>query len=164
MTETILQILTWTIPSGGIGAAIAWVANRRMRRSRDAKEVHDTYKEMYNAVSEELLALQNQTLKNYEKTEELIQENVRTRRSLNRLSRAIEAIQLCPYRAKCPVRAELQDSSEGGGLDTTKPHGDEHGTSDGQRKRSDRKKADAVDSSRVVGEADDSGGQSANSS
>ena len=43
-------------------------------------------------------------------------ENARTRYALNRLTRAIEAIQLCPHRASCPVSGELrhdEDDQEG---------------------------------------------------
>lgn len=105
--ETILQILQWAIPSGGIGAAIAWIANRKTRQAKTAKEVHDTYKMMYDTVSAELVSLQKQIMSNYEKMEELKGENSRTRRALNRLSRAIEAIQVCPYSSSCPVRSEL---------------------------------------------------------
>lgn len=105
--ETILQILQWAIPSGGIGAAIAWIANRKTRQAKTAKEVHDTYKMMYDTVSAELVSLQRQTMTNYEKMEELKAENSRTRWALNRLSRAIEAIQVCPYSSNCPVRSEL---------------------------------------------------------
>ena len=31
MTDIILNILQWAIPSGGIGAAIAWIANRKVK-------------------------------------------------------------------------------------------------------------------------------------
>ena len=108
MAETVLKYLMWAIPSGGIGAAIAWIANRRLRTVEQRKKVEDTYKQMYDLVSAELIGLQKQNQINYEKIEELRSENDKTRRALNRLSRAIEAIQLCPYRASCPVRSELQ--------------------------------------------------------
>ena len=108
MAETVLKYLMWAIPSGGIGAAIAWIANRRLRTVEQKKKVEDTYKQMYDLVSAELIGLQKQNQINYEKIEELRSENDKTRRALNRLSRAIEAIQLCPYRASCPVRSELQ--------------------------------------------------------
>ena len=39
--------------------------------------------------------------------EGLTAENHRTRLSINRLSRAIEAIKLCPHRNSCPVSSEL---------------------------------------------------------
>jgi hypothetical protein len=104
----ILGILQWAIPSGGIGAAIAWVANRKVAGVRAQKEIHDTFKSMYDDVS----ALQLKTQKKYEETikkiEDLTAENARTRRALNRLSRAIEAIQICPHSATCPVRGELR--------------------------------------------------------
>ena len=107
MAETIFQILQWAIPSGGIGAAIAWIANRRLRTVEEKKKVEDTYKQMYDMVSAELVGLHKQNRINYEKMEELRGENDKTRRALNRLSRAIEAIQLCPHRAACPVSGEL---------------------------------------------------------
>ena len=110
--NTILQILQWAIPSGGIGAAIAWLANRRLRTVAEKKQVEDTYKQMYDMVSAELISLQKQNQMNYDKIEELRNDNDKTRRALNRLSRAVEAIQLCPHRAECPVRDELQDSGE----------------------------------------------------
>lgn len=110
--DSILQILQWAIPSGGIGAAIAWVANRRLRAVEEKKKVEDTYKQMYDMVSEELISLQRQNKENYEKIEEFRNENDKTRRALNRLSRAIEAIQLCPHRAACPVSGELSLDEE----------------------------------------------------
>lgn len=104
---TILQILMWAIPSGGIGAAIAWIANKSIRQAKTAKDIHDTYKTMYADVSEVLMKVQKENNKLNGKVDELTKENERTRRSLNRLCRAIEAIQLCPHSATCPVRGEL---------------------------------------------------------
>lgn len=111
--DTMLAILQWAIPSGGIGAAIAWIANRRLRTVEEKKKVEDTYKQMYDMVSEELTSVQRQNLDNYEKMEELRAENDKTRRMLARLSRAIEAIQSCPHRVNCPISAELQDDATG---------------------------------------------------
>lgn len=107
MASTILQILMWAIPSGGIGAAIAWIANKNVRQAKTAKEVHDTYKTMYADVSDVLIKLQKENEQLNGKVDELTKENEKTRRSLNRLCRAIEAIQLCPHSAACPVRNEL---------------------------------------------------------
>lgn len=130
MADTILQILQWAIPSGGIGAAIAWIANRKAREAKTAKEVHDTYKTMYEDISTLLV----ETQKKYEETKEQIEalgaENGRTRRALNRLSRAIEAIQLCPHRANCPVSSELSLDGE---ADDGKPCRAKHGRGKGQR-------------------------------
>lgn len=114
MADILMSILQWAIPSGGIGAAIAWVANRKVKEAEQAKKIHDTYKEMYGDISEELLTKQrelNESAKeNARAIEKLNKENALTRSALNRLSRAIEAIQLCPHRASCPVSGELRQS------------------------------------------------------
>ena len=113
--DTILQILQWAIPSGGIGAAIAWIVNHRVKTVENKKKVEDTYKQMYDMVSAELVELQKKSTDNYAKMEELRLENDKTRRALNRLSRAIEAIQLCPHRGECPVSRELQNETTSSG-------------------------------------------------
>ena len=121
MTDIILNILQWAIPSGGIGAAIAWIANRKVKEAEQAKRIHDTFKEMYGDVSKELLAKQKElndaAEDNAKAIEELNKENARTRYALNRLTRAIEAIQLCPHRASCPVSGELQNQEVDGDTD-----------------------------------------------
>ena len=120
MTDIILNILQWAILPGGIGTAIAWIANRKVKETEQAKRIHDTFKEMYDDVSKELLAKQKElndaAEDNAKAIEELNKENARTRYALNRLTRAIEAIQLCPHRASCPVSGELrhdEDDQEG---------------------------------------------------
>lgn len=104
----------WAIPSGGIGAAIAWVANRKSRHAKTAKEVHDIYKAMYDDLGKELIKVRNNNDELSERLDTLTSESERTRRALNRLSRAIEAIQVCPHRANCPVSDQLS-LDEGGG-------------------------------------------------
>ena len=151
MAETIFQILQWAIPSGGIGAAIAWIANRRLRTVEEKKKVEDTYKQMYDMVSAELVGLHNKNRINYEKMEELRGENDKTRRALNRLSRAIEAIQLCPHRVNCPVSSELSLSEDGdkGKPHRGKPRTEGNATADGQH----RTVAAAGNGARVAGDA-----------
>ena len=120
MVDTILQFLTWAIPSGGIGAAIAWIANRKVKSAESAKQIHDTYKTMYQDISREWVETQEKLEKsakeNAKAIEDANKENAKTRYALNRLSRAIEAIQLCPHRASCPVSGELQNEDEGADL------------------------------------------------
>lgn len=111
--DTLLQILQWAIPSGGIGAAIAWVANRKANNAKQAKSVHDTYKVMYEDISKLLVETQQKYDQSTQLTEKLVSENNLTRRALNRLSRAIEAIQLCPHAGSCPVSGELSLSDDG---------------------------------------------------
>ena len=59
MLEAILQILHWAVP-GGIGATVAWLLSRDVRAAHTAKEVHDTYREMYSDVSESLTKLREE--------------------------------------------------------------------------------------------------------
>lgn len=136
MAETIFQILQWAIPAGSIGAAIAWIANRRLRTVEEKKKVEDTYKQMYDMVSTELVGLHKQNRINYEKMEELRGENDKTHRALNRLSRAIEAIQLCPHRVNCPVSSELSLSEDGdkGKSHRGKSRTEGNDTADGQHR------------------------------
>lgn len=116
MTDIILNILQWAILPGGIGTAIAWIANRKVKEAEQAKRIHDTFKEMYVDVSKELLVKQKElndaAEDNAKAIEELNKENARTRYALNRLTRAIEAIQLCPHRASCPVSGELRHDED----------------------------------------------------
>ena len=58
MADILLQFIQWAIPSGGIGAAIVWFANRKANNAKNAKVVHDTYKGMYEDISKVLLETQ----------------------------------------------------------------------------------------------------------
>ena len=142
MTDIILNILQWAILPGGIGTAIAWIANRKVKEAEQAKRIHDTFMEMYGDVSKELLAKQKElndaAEDNAKAIEELNKENARTRYALNRLTRAIEAIQLCPHRASCPVSGELrhdeddQDGTEPGAKRTKRRQCKPKSESDGK--------------------------------
>lgn len=111
--DTILQILQWAIPSGGVGAAIAWLANRKAMSAKTAKAVHDTYKTMYEDISNLLIENQKKNEQTISELQEELEkartESGRIKRSLDRLSRSIEAIQLCPHRGSCPVSRELSN-------------------------------------------------------
>lgn len=111
--ETILQILQWAIPSG-LGTAIGWFWNRRVNQAKAKKEIHDTFKQMYEDVSSTLLALQNENKELHATINDLQEKDALTRRAINRLSRAIEAIPLCNYHSQCPVLGELRLEQEDG--------------------------------------------------
>ena len=111
--ETILSILQWVIPSGGIGGVIGWFANRKANKAKTKKEIHDTFQQMYEDVSKALLDLQKKYDILYKISQDQVDENTRTRRALNRLSRAVEAIPLCDYHSQCPVLNELRIDKEG---------------------------------------------------
>lgn len=136
--ETILQILQWALPAGGLGTAIGWFWNRRVNSARASKEVHDIYKVMYHDVSLELKHLREENEDYGRKIDKLSREGDGLRRAVNRLSRAIEAIPLCSYHSQCPVLSELrvgEDGGTGGGeaavgighTDGRKPGGDKPG-------------------------------------
>lgn len=153
MTDIILNILQWAIPSGGIGAAIAWIANRKVKEAEQAKRIHDTFKEMYGDVSKELLAKQKElndaAEDNAKAIEELNRENARTRYALNRLTRAIEAIQLCPHRASCPVSSELQNQEDDGDSDAADATGKQ------RKSRQQRKQRHGANDGADEGKSDD---------
>lgn len=153
MTDIILNILQWAIPSGGIGAAIAWIANRKVKEAEQAKRIHDTFKEMYGDVSKELLAKQKElndaAEDNAKAIEELNRENARTRYALNRLTRAIEAIQLCPHRASCPVSSELQNQEDDGDTDAADTTGKQ------RKSRQQRKQRHGANDGSDDGKSDD---------
>lgn len=96
MLETILQYLQWAVP-GGLGAALAWLFSRSVRTAREAKEVHDTYKEMYGDVSREL--------------QEMRKENGKLYNAIVRLERAVQRANTCRYWHDCPMRNELPEPS-----------------------------------------------------
>jgi hypothetical protein len=96
MTDTLTTILQWLIPSGGLGAVIAWLFSRTLRNLRQTKEVHDTYKTLYEDISNTLTDVQNEL-------DELHKE-------LGRFRRAVSKIYSCRYYPDCPVQHELQNS------------------------------------------------------
>lgn len=164
MTETILQYLMWAIPSGGIGYAIAWIANRKTRQVEEIKKMHDTYKVMYEDVSKLLMSTQKETnekiSKLHEEIEELSSENGRLRRVVNRLSRAVEAIQRCPHYADCPVRDELPVDEADNAVRGNKYDRNGRTVRQSSDERYDRKEAVGGDRTSVGGDAYDTDGQS----
>ena len=92
--DQLLTILQWLVPAGGLGAILGWLTNSRLRATRTAKEVHDTYKQMYDDLHDQLLALSN--------------ENKHIRSSLSRLERAVTKGATCRLWSQCPIRSELQ--------------------------------------------------------
>lgn len=95
MTEYVLTIIQWLIPSGGVGALLVWLTSRTLRSTRTAKEVHDTYKQMYEDLQRTLIDLQH--------------DNTQLYATLSRLEQAVSRATLCRYYgAACPLRSELQ--------------------------------------------------------
>lgn len=108
----ILQILQWAIPSGGIGAAIAWLVHRKVLTARDAKTIHDTYKKMYEDVSEHLTKINEKYEKLQDEINRLRETNDELERQVKALKRAMQTIRRCRYYDQCPVRDELRDGKK----------------------------------------------------
>lgn len=108
---------------------------------------------MYGDVSKELLAKQKElndaAEDNAKAIEELNKENARTRYALNRLTRAIEAIQLCPHRASCPVSGELQNQEDDGDPDAADATGKQ------RKSRQQRKQRHGANDGSDDGKSDD---------
>lgn len=109
--ETIPQMLPWL--GTVLGTVFGWILNRKVNQAKSKKEIHDTFKKMYEDVSESLLTLQNENRKLHDNINELLEKDALTRRALNRLTRAIEAIPTCDYHGQCPVLSELRLDEDG---------------------------------------------------
>jgi len=96
MTDTLTTILQWLIPSGGLGAVMAWLFSKVLRKLRETKEIHDTYKTLYEDISQTLKDVQNEL-------DDLHKE-------LGKFRRAVSKIYCCRYYPDCPVQHELQNS------------------------------------------------------
>lgn len=89
----ITTLLQWLIPSGGLGAVLVWLTNKTLRNLKTAKEIHDTYKFLYEDVSATLITLQD--------------ENNKLRENGSRNSRALARAASCKYYTICPINIEL---------------------------------------------------------
>lgn len=100
MTETLTTLLQWLIPAGGFGTVIVWLTSKNLRNVRTAKEVHETYKVLYENIQQTLIELQDENKKMY--------------KVVARLERAVNRASVCRYYDHCPVRDELQKSGQAG--------------------------------------------------
>lgn len=98
MTETITTILQWLIPSGSLATVVVWLASKTLRNLRETKEIHDTYKTMYEDVQVTLISISDE----YNKLCTVVV----------RLEKAISRAQGCRYADNCPVNHELRGYKE----------------------------------------------------
>lgn len=105
--DVLTTIVSWLTPTV-LGTAIAWLVNTKLRRTREVKEHHDAYQEMYDDVSEELINMRNENEKLY--------------KAIRRLERAISMASGCDYWDHCPICDKLHNDQEGiiSGKATTK--------------------------------------------
>ena len=95
--EVILQILQFLFPPSCIAVFWTWMKNKENRKATQARERNDTYKQMYDNLSETLLDLQN--------------ENITLYKAVRELNRTLQKATACLHYDICPIRAELQKSS-----------------------------------------------------
>lgn len=98
MTETLMNILQWLIPSGALGSVFVYLTNKTLRNLRTAKEFHDTYKDMYDDLRNTMLEIQG--------------DNRKLQRAVSRLERAVSKVNTCRHYPNCPVNIELQQAAE----------------------------------------------------
>ena len=101
MSDILLQVLHWAVP-GGVGAALSWLLSRQVRQARDARSVHDAYKQMYEDVSGHLTELRQ----DYDKLFKVC----------TRLERALSRASVCRYWPQCPIRDELPELKARGAM------------------------------------------------
>lgn len=109
-----ITLLQWLIPSGGIGAVIVWLTNKTLRNLRTAKEVHDTYKEMYEDVNSTLVDIRKENQNLYQITCIQREENEKLYKAIASLERTLSRAASCRHWDSCPIRSELR-KQEGGG-------------------------------------------------
>ena len=102
MTDVLLHLLEFSLPAGFLGSAVAWVLSRKTHEARSQKEIHDTYKQMYEKESKMLLDVHDTYIKLYD--------------AFIKIERATAKASACPYyySSDCPVRLELCKPKRGG--------------------------------------------------
>ena len=95
MSEALTIFLTWLLPTGGLGGLFFYITSKRKRDAIVNKEVHDTYKKMYEDVHGTLIEIQDENKKLY--------------KAVTRLEKAIARASTCRYYDSCPINAELHE-------------------------------------------------------
>jgi hypothetical protein len=90
------------------------MASKTLRALKTTKEIHDTYKTMYEDLDETLIKLQD--------------ENKKLQKAVGRLERVISLAYTCRYYGDCPMRDELQRQKA-----DAKPRGRNKSTTNRQR-------------------------------
>ena len=96
-------MLEWTnifefLTSGAVCSAITWLVSKTIRTVRRSKEVHDTYKSMYEDLHGTIIEVQN--------------DNKRLYKAVSKLERTIAKATSCRHYDNCPMRSELQDKQD----------------------------------------------------
>lgn len=95
--HSITEVLQWLLPTGGVLGLIWWYYTKMGKDLQALRDSHDTYKAMYQDVSE--------TLKDE------VSEKRKLRLVLARLEKALSKMSQCKYIDDCPVDRELRRAS-----------------------------------------------------
>lgn len=92
--DVLMDILMYALPAGFLVQLVNWIVNRRLYNARIQKEIHDTYKKMYEDDQPLILEFRNEAKKLHQK--------------VSRFECAFAKALVCRYWDRCPVRFELQ--------------------------------------------------------
>lgn len=98
--DSVMEILQLLVTSGLFGGGVGWLVNRSARKARTAKEVHDTYKAMYEDLSGTLIELRN--------------DNEKLHGRIGLLESVVHRAASCRHWPSCPLRPELPYAKRGG--------------------------------------------------
>jgi len=90
--DKVVELLMYCLPSGVFASIATWLVNRKLYHTRSRKEVHDTYKSMYEDLSNTIINQQQQTND--------------LRRTLAKLQQIIVSATTCKYYSRCPMRLQ----------------------------------------------------------
>lgn len=94
--DKVVELLMYCLPSGVFASIATWLVNRKLYHTRTRKEVHDTYKAMYEDLSNTIINQQQQT-------NEL-------RKTLAKLQQALVTATTCKYYSRCPMRLHYKQA------------------------------------------------------
>lgn len=63
LPESFITLLQWLLPTGGIGTLLGWLVSSRLRRMREEKEEHESYRLMYHEAMDDFNQLRNEKRK-----------------------------------------------------------------------------------------------------
>lgn len=95
-----MEIFQLLVTSGLFGGGVGWLVNRTQRKARTAKEVHDTYKAMYEDMRGTLIELRNDNEKLYGR--------------IGLLENIVHRAATCRHWPYCPLRPELSHTKKHG--------------------------------------------------
>lgn len=107
MSDTLLNLLTYALPSGFVVQLLNWLLNRRTRKMQSMVDIDALYIENIGKLREELIKTQDENRKVYS-------DIARLERAVSKLERTIGKVAACPHFDDCPIRGELPEQAGSG--------------------------------------------------